>query len=127
MGELGDIYKGVSAGRSADREARLLNERAGARRAEGGAAAREERRQARLQQSRAQALAAASGASLADPTMINLMGDLDAEGEARGGRFRFGFREDVFERVRWDDDENALGDCGPLGSSSPPLLDVFRG
>ncbi len=77
----GSIFSGRAAKRSADDEADQLHRRAGARRAEAQAGAREERRVNRYAKSRAQAVAAASGASLADPTFVNYMGDLDAEGE----------------------------------------------
>ena len=79
----GQLIQGFSASRAAEAEAAQLRERAMATRAEAGAAAREEKRQSRLKQSRAQAVGASSGASLDDPTFVNLMGDIEAEGEYR--------------------------------------------
>jgi propanediol dehydratase small subunit len=64
-----------------DQEAKQLRKKAKARRAEATAEAGEERRKGRFVQSRAQAVAAASGGSLADPTIINIMGDLAADAE----------------------------------------------
>lgn len=78
---LGSLKAGKDAKKGADNEAEQLARRAKARRAEAGLGAREERRQARLDQSRALALAAAGGGSVADPTIVNRMGDLHAEGE----------------------------------------------
>lgn len=83
MAELAKLYSGVQKKRSADDEAKQMRHKAAARRAESGSAAREERRQGRIKKSRAQAVAAAGGGSLADPTIVNLMGDLEAESEYR--------------------------------------------
>ena len=80
---VGDLWAGNEAKKFSDDEARQIRARASARRAEGGAAAADERRQARLAVSRAQAVAAAGGGSVDDPTVVNLMGDLHAEGEYR--------------------------------------------
>jgi hypothetical protein len=77
----GQVYGGISAKRSADSEADQLRRRAITRRGEAGAAAREERRQSRLKMSRAQAVVAAGGGGLADPTIVNHMAKLEAEGE----------------------------------------------
>jgi len=54
---------------------------AGQERASAQRRAMEERRQAGLASSRAQALAAAGGGGTLDPSIINIMGDLAAEGE----------------------------------------------
>jgi hypothetical protein len=78
---LGALKGGKDAKKAANSEADQLAHRAVARRAEAGFSAREERRQARLDQSRALALVAAGGGSVADPSIVNRMGDLQAEGE----------------------------------------------
>ena len=83
MGELTKIYSGVQKKRAADDQARQMRHKAAARRAESGSESREEKRQGRIKMSRAQAVAAAGGGSLADPTIVNLMGDLEAESEYR--------------------------------------------
>lgn len=80
---IGAIATGRSVKKASESEADQLVARAKARRAEGGAAAREEIRQKRLIKSRAQAVMAAQGANLSDPTLVNLMGDLEAEGQYR--------------------------------------------
>ena len=54
---------------------------AGQERASAQRRAMEERRQAGLASSRAKALAAAGGGTLLDPSVVNIMGDLAAEGE----------------------------------------------
>lgn len=77
------IVGGIAAKRSADSEADQLRRKAGARRAEGVAGAIEERRQGRLNESRARAVAAASGAGVTDPTVVNLMGDIQADADYR--------------------------------------------
>lgn len=79
----GQAYAGLSAEDSARKEAAALIMRSKARRAEGVAGAMEERRQGRLAVSRAQAVAAANGGNLADPTFVNVAGDLGAESEYR--------------------------------------------
>lgn len=83
LSAIGSVAGGSSAQKTANSEADQLIARAKARRAEGGAAAREELRQKRLIKSRAQAVAAAQGANLSDPSLVNLMGDLEAEGQYR--------------------------------------------
>lgn len=83
MGGLAKIGEGFARKRAADLSAKQLRKRAKARRAEAGAEAREEIRQGDLIESRNMAVAAASGASLADPTFIRLMADVDADSEYR--------------------------------------------
>ena len=80
---VGEIWAGNEAKKAADTDAARLRSIAGMRRSESQRAAIEERRQARLKLSRARAVAASSGAGVSDPTVINLMGDIDAEGEYR--------------------------------------------
>lgn len=62
-----------------------LEQQAGQTMASGQRASMEQLRQAKLMQSRALALAAASGAGAADPTVVNLMGKIGAEGAYRAG------------------------------------------
>jgi hypothetical protein len=78
---IGGLKAGKEAKKAANLEADQLAKRAAARRAEAGMSAREERRQARLDRSRALALTAAGGGGVDDPTIVNRMGDLHAEGE----------------------------------------------
>ena len=83
LSSFGHLFGGAEEKKSSDAEAEQIRKRAAARRAEGNRGAIEERRQAQHKLSRAQAVAAASGASLADPTFVNLAGDIEAEGEYR--------------------------------------------
>jgi hypothetical protein len=66
-----------------DHQAAQARQAAGQERAGAQRSAFDQRRQARLAESRALALGAASGAGTADPTFVNLFGDLGAEGEYR--------------------------------------------
>ena len=75
------LFGGSQAKKAGRREGALLRQQAGARRGEGHYAAEEERRQARYIGSRAQAVSAASGAG--GTGVVNLLADLDAEGEYR--------------------------------------------
>jgi hypothetical protein len=79
----GSLLGGKESKKAGKREAALLRREAGARRAEGHYAAEEERRQARYLESRALAVAAASGGGVSDPTVVNILADIDAEGEYR--------------------------------------------
>lgn len=67
--------------RAAKFEAAQLTQAAGQERASSQRVAIEERRRARLASSSAVARAAASGAGASDPTVLNIIGDLAAEGE----------------------------------------------
>ncbi len=67
----------------AERQAESLELRAGQERAVSQRAAIEQRRRGALVSSRAQALAAASGAGALDPTVVDIMGDLETETEIR--------------------------------------------
>lgn len=73
------LYSQTLAGRQAD----TMKIEAGQQRASGQRAAMEERRRASLVRSRSVALAAASGGSVSDPTVMNLLGDIDTESELR--------------------------------------------
>lgn len=79
----GSIFGGLSANKAAKAEARQLETQAGLERATSQRQAMEERRQARLLNSRALAVAAASGGGADDPSIVNLMSDIDGEGAYR--------------------------------------------
>jgi hypothetical protein len=83
IGGAGALYGGKQEKEAGKEEAERLRKRGIARRAEAGAAAREELRQGRLVKSRAQAVAAAGGGNLSDPSLVNLMGDLEGETQYR--------------------------------------------
>lgn len=95
------------AKRSAYALAAQMRKRAGASRAEGQYASEEERRQAKLVQSRALAVSAASGAGVSNPTVTNILGDIDAEGDYRALIRRYsseteaaGLEEQAIETIR---------------------------
>lgn len=77
----------ISAGRAEDKAAKFqaaqMQQQAGQERAAGQREAIDERRKARLAESRALAVSAASGAGASDPTVLDIMGDLESEGEYR--------------------------------------------
>lgn len=77
------IFGGIAGQRSANAEARQLRQRANAERVTSQYKAREERRQARYAASRGMAVAAASGGGTADPSVVNTIADVQAEGEYR--------------------------------------------
>lgn len=83
LSTVGQVAGAVGAKRSADFEAKQMITQAGNERATSQRAAGEERRQKNLVTSRAQAVAAASGGGASDPTVVDIMGDLEAEGEYR--------------------------------------------
>ena len=97
-GEIGDINQDAHRYRAAlaQRRADELRERAGQEKAVGQRAAAEDRRQAEFVASRAKALAAASGAGAHDPTMVDIYGDIEHEGEVRALSSLF----DSYERAR---------------------------
>lgn len=66
--------------RAASDEAGQARREATAARASASLAAAEEIRRSRLVKSRARAVAAASGAGVTDPSVVRLMGDIEAEG-----------------------------------------------
>lgn len=76
----GSLYQGNQAKKAADSEARQIEYRAGQERAASQRQAEEQRRQARLAMSRAQAVAGGGGS---DQTVVDLIGDMAAEGELR--------------------------------------------
>lgn len=79
----GTVLSVASNERGAASDSRQLNRLAGQERATSQRAASDERRRARLLESRARAIGAKSGAAASDPTVLNLMADLSAEGEYR--------------------------------------------
>ncbi|WP_016745739.1 hypothetical protein [Rhizorhabdus wittichii] len=79
----GSIFGGIAANKAAKAEARQMETQAGLERATSQREAMEERRQARLLNSRALAVAAASGGGADDPSVVNLMADIDGEGAYR--------------------------------------------
>lgn len=93
MSVAGAIGQGNAARGAANYQAAQLQQQAGQERATSQRQAMEERRRARFAQSRLQALAAASGAGATDPTVIDLSGDIAAEGEYRALTALFGGEE----------------------------------
>lgn len=79
----GTLLSASSTLSGARSDARQMRTMAGQERAGSQRAASEERRRAALLESRARAVAAKSGAGVSDPTVVNLMADLEAEGEYR--------------------------------------------
>jgi len=76
----GKIKSGIDAKKQAFEVASQLEDKAGFNRAISQRAAAEEQRQAEFIQSRALAVAAASGGGASDPTVVNLIADLEEEG-----------------------------------------------
>lgn len=75
--------QGEMQAQQAQFEAAQQDQIAGLERASAQRTAEEERRRARLIESRAIALAASQGGSVADPTVVDILGDISAEGEYR--------------------------------------------
>lgn len=80
---VGSMQQGRAQQQAANYEASQLEQNAQQERAASQRQAMEQRRQGRLAQSRGLALAAASGAGASDPGVLDIMGDIDAEGEYR--------------------------------------------
>lgn len=78
---LGQMRQGKAEQQAANYQAAELQQRAGQERAVAQRQAIENRRQARLLASTAQARGAAGGGSALDPTVVNTIGDIMAEGE----------------------------------------------
>lgn len=80
-------YSSVKAGnakkKAADDQATILRENADATRAVSQRAAAEEKRNKELAYSRGLAVAAASGGGVDDPTVVNILSDINAEGQYR--------------------------------------------
>ena len=83
MSAEGTLAAGDAEKNAAYNEASQMETQAGQVRAESQRAAVEDRRTGRIVQSRVQALAAASGAGATDPTVLNIQGNLEKEGEYR--------------------------------------------
>lgn len=88
----GAVQQGLAANANSKAQQQMLNSRAAQadlkandERALSQRRAGEDRRQAQLKSSRAMAVAAAGGGATFDPSIINLMGDLAAEGEYNAG------------------------------------------
>lgn len=90
---LGQMQAGRAANASAKFQAAQLEQRAGQERAAAQRQAIEERRKAALAISRGQAVAAASGAGATDPTVMNITGDVAAQGEYNALSALFGGEE----------------------------------
>lgn len=78
---LGARNAGISANQEANYRAKQATIQAGQERASSQRARIEQIRQLRLVQSRGQAIAAASGAGALDPSVMDIMGDLETEGQ----------------------------------------------
>ena len=74
---------GINAQLSENYRAAQMDQAAGQEFAASQRAAEEDKRRAHLMASRAMALAGAGGGGLSDPTMVNLIGDLEGEGSYR--------------------------------------------
>ena len=79
------LRQGQAQEQRANYEAQQLAANATAERAAGQRAGIEQKRQAGLAESRAVALTAAGGGSLLDPTAIDILGGIEAEGDYRAG------------------------------------------
>lgn len=79
----GQVFGAIGGKRSADFEADQMKAQAGQERASSQRQAGEDRRQKRMVQSRLTAMAAASGGGASDPTVVDIAGDLETEGEYR--------------------------------------------
>jgi hypothetical protein len=80
---VGALAGGMGEKASSEFEAEQMRAAAGNERASSQRASAEIRRQTRLDQSRLQAVSAASGGGAGDPTVVDLAGDLEEDGEYR--------------------------------------------
>jgi uncharacterized low-complexity protein len=80
---MGSVQAGQAQNEAARYAAQQAEQAAGQSRAASQRAAEEERRQARIVASRARAAAGSSGAGVTDPTVTNIIGDIEGEGEYR--------------------------------------------
>ena len=85
VGAVGSIMQGNAAAAQAKGQAKMLEKRANEERAVSHREAIRKTREAKMLQSRGQAVAAASGGGAADPTVVNLMGGIGAEGKYQSG------------------------------------------
>lgn len=79
----GGVAGGISARRAGEYESQQADVAAGQAQAASQRAAQEQLRRGRFAASRAQAVAAASGAGASDPTVMDIIGDITAEGAYR--------------------------------------------
>ena len=89
----GQFIAGRDAKASADFQAAQMRQQAGQAEASAQRAAIAERKKADYMISRARAVAGASGASVSDPTVSNVIGDIGAEGEYQALTALFNGRE----------------------------------
>lgn len=78
---LGAISSGNAQQKAANYQAAQMDQQAGQERASAQRQAFEQRRKATLAGSRVTALAGASGAGVADPSVVDIMGDIQTQGE----------------------------------------------
>ena len=83
IGAVSSVAQGIAAEKRSELEAAQLEAKASQAKGAAQLKAAEERRQGELLRSRATAVAAASGAGVDDPTVLNTLGDITAEGEIR--------------------------------------------
>jgi hypothetical protein len=81
LGAAGTLMGSSAQKQAAESQAMQLEQNAGQARAISQREAAERRRSVRYAQSRVKALAASSGAGASDPTVVNLIADLEGEGE----------------------------------------------
>lgn len=77
------VYQGTEARKAKNKEAQAYLDAAGRRMAAAQRDVAEEARKKKFMYGRAIAVSASSGAGVDTPTVVNLLGDLDAEGEYR--------------------------------------------
>lgn len=94
LGAMGAIRQGQQQKLSAEYEALQMRKNAKQAEAAGHHAALEKRRQYDILQSRALAVAGASGAGALDPTVLNMIAGLNAEGERAFGTELYNARSD---------------------------------
>ena len=95
-----------------EKSAKSIEQQASEERASAQRASIEQRRQGKLASSRAQTVAAASGAGALDPTIVNIMGDLDTETEYRALTAMY----EGEERARGLETEAGLRRAGAAGT-----------
>jgi len=135
----------------ANRQAQALEQQAGQERAVSQREAIEQRRQGRFVSSRAQAIAAASGAGALDPTIIDILGGIEAEtgyralsalaaGEERGRGLEYnavlarsGGAADAYasgieaQRLRGRAQQSRYGAFGTLATGGMSLFEKYGG
>ena len=89
MSAIGQRNAGIAAQQEANYRAQQADINAGQERASAQRGMIEELRQMRIAQSRGQAVAAASGAGALDPSVMDIMGDLETEGRYRASTVKY--------------------------------------